>query len=85
MKKVKHHFVESATAFLDTIGFAHQRIADQYQAARFWTANQEKIVSQIANFSDGREKITASLLRLFGTISKAARYFNELKPIENEK
>jgi len=82
--KVKHHFVESATAFLDTIGFAHQRITDQYQAARFWTSNQEKIVQQISEFSQGKSRIYAGYIRMFGSLSKTAHYLAGLKATENQ-
>jgi hypothetical protein len=82
--KVKHHFVESATAFLDTIGFEHHRITDQYQAARFWTASQEKIVQQIAEFSHGKSRIYAGYIRMFGILSETARYLSELNATEKQ-
>lgn len=74
----KHYYVKSAIAFLETIGHACPVFTDQYHAADYWTDNQEEIAKSIANFSDGNKQIAAELLRLFGTLSRAARYFNEL-------
>lgn len=81
-QKVKHHFVKSATAFLDTIGHRYPRFINQHTTAQYWTDNQEKIVQSITKFTDGHARIAASLLRQFGKLSETALYFNELKTSE---
>lgn len=80
--KVKHHFVEKTTAFLDTIGLKHPRNADQYHMAHFWTRNQEQIVKHIAGFCGNKPRIYAGYLRMFGILSESAQYLNQLKTTE---
>jgi len=76
------YYVKSATAFLETIGHSCEGFTDQYHAAEYLTSNQEQIAQSIANFGKGHARVTAGLLRLFGALSKTARYFNKLKETE---
>jgi len=79
--KVKHHFVEKTTAFLDTIGLEYPRCNDQYLMSQYWTRNQEHIVNQISSFCGGKPRIYAGYLRMFGILSESAKYLNEFKAI----